>query len=625
MSMFCRNIHNNYNLLKMNSNKSPSKHAKSSIGNLLGEKYQNKPQTLVPPVLQQVGKLAAGVASVSTNFDIKSGSATGNPRNKCALQPGHSLMDWIRLGASGKDLSGVGSCAGKLSVTLEELSKHNKITDIWLAIRGIIYNVTAYVPFHPGGADELMRAAGIDATSLFEQVHPWVNYEQILQKCLIGRLVSIDPSINTNDLFFGKKGNGQITKNNLKAAKQTRIEETEDTLDKSSSTQVAASSSAVVEEVTFHSEVKSVINQIIEDIPSLPRFDWIQKLDYITIIFYTRSFSNPMVEIFPPTPGQSIIVVLAYDSTAFRNELVFYEAIEWPCTTKVTCETGKVELVFRKRDTRIWANFGVLRQMSKRLDTVKCFKCNFVYRDKLQLNHNLFLLRLERTDGAKIVMPIGQHSRFTVNIDGQEWSRSYTPIPSSLFSQLATHLPTTDSVCLMIKRYDDGNVSRYLTDRQINDVVYLTGPLGEFDIGTVEERNGFLMLAAGTGVTPMLGLLVFLLERRIRKCQFLRLLFFNRTLQDIPFRAQLDTLERSDSRLKIDYILSEPNDDWTGLSGHVNEGMIQNSITDHIKDTGYTMRDVFTFICGPKNFVTLSLEELEKLNFSDDQLFAFQG
>lgn len=41
----------------------------------------------------------------------------GNPRNKCSLQPGHSLMDWIRLGSSGTDLTGVGSKAGHLSVS----------------------------------------------------------------------------------------------------------------------------------------------------------------------------------------------------------------------------------------------------------------------------------------------------------------------------------------------------------------------------------------------------------------------------------------------------------------------------------------------------------------------------
>lgn len=43
--------------------------------------------------------------------------SVGNPRNKCSLQPGHSLMDWIRLGSSGVDLTGVGSKAGHLTVS----------------------------------------------------------------------------------------------------------------------------------------------------------------------------------------------------------------------------------------------------------------------------------------------------------------------------------------------------------------------------------------------------------------------------------------------------------------------------------------------------------------------------
>ena len=33
-----------------------------------------------------------------------------------------------------------------------------------------MFNVTAYMDFHPGGEDELMRGVGIDATKLFEEV-----------------------------------------------------------------------------------------------------------------------------------------------------------------------------------------------------------------------------------------------------------------------------------------------------------------------------------------------------------------------------------------------------------------------------------------------------------------------
>jgi len=92
----------------------------------------------------------------------------GTTRNKVSLAPGHSLMDWIRLGNSESDLTGVG---GKLlSVSKSELAKHNKRTDAWLAIRGTVYNVTRYMDFHPGGVDELVRGIGTDATKLFSEV-----------------------------------------------------------------------------------------------------------------------------------------------------------------------------------------------------------------------------------------------------------------------------------------------------------------------------------------------------------------------------------------------------------------------------------------------------------------------
>uniref|UniRef100_A0A673MG23 Cytochrome b5 reductase 4-like n=1 Tax=Sinocyclocheilus rhinocerous TaxID=307959 RepID=A0A673MG23_9TELE len=99
-------------------------------------------------------------------------------------------MDWIRLTKSGRDLTGL---RGRLiEVTEEELKKHNTRNDCWTCIRGMVYNVSAYMDFHPGG-EELMRAAGIDSTDLFDQVHRWVNYESMLKECLVGRM-AVKPS-----------------------------------------------------------------------------------------------------------------------------------------------------------------------------------------------------------------------------------------------------------------------------------------------------------------------------------------------------------------------------------------------------------------------------------------------
>ncbi len=97
----------------------------------------------------------------------------GNPRNKVALKKGLSMIDWIRLTNSVKDLAGVGG--RPVAVTKKELAKHNKRKDAWMAINGVVYNVTQYMDYHPGGWDELVKGAGKDATNLFNEVHRYVE------------------------------------------------------------------------------------------------------------------------------------------------------------------------------------------------------------------------------------------------------------------------------------------------------------------------------------------------------------------------------------------------------------------------------------------------------------------
>ena len=113
-------------------------------------------------------------------------------RSKVPLKQGRSLMDWIRLTKSGKDLTGLKG--GLIEVTEEEFKKHNKKEDCWICIRGFVYNVSLYMEYHPGGEDELMRAAGADGTDLFNEVHRWVNYESMLKECLVGRM-AVKPAV----------------------------------------------------------------------------------------------------------------------------------------------------------------------------------------------------------------------------------------------------------------------------------------------------------------------------------------------------------------------------------------------------------------------------------------------
>lgn len=79
-------------------------------------------------------------------------------------------------------------------MTSEQLAKHAADDDAWMVLHGEVYNITAYLPFHPGGRDELLRAAGTDGTALFTKEHPWVNYQSMMKHCHVGTFVGFTPN-----------------------------------------------------------------------------------------------------------------------------------------------------------------------------------------------------------------------------------------------------------------------------------------------------------------------------------------------------------------------------------------------------------------------------------------------
>lgn len=78
-------------------------------------------------------------------FNQSDSTVTGNPRNKTALKPGRSLMDWIKLTNSSTNLSGNGNRLRDIS--LDELAQHKNKNDAWLAIRGLAYVFYAFFFF----------------------------------------------------------------------------------------------------------------------------------------------------------------------------------------------------------------------------------------------------------------------------------------------------------------------------------------------------------------------------------------------------------------------------------------------------------------------------------------------
>lgn len=110
----------------------------------------------------------------------------GKVREKVALEAGFHLVDWMKLMSISRKTESL------RKISLKELSEHASEYDCWTAYKGKVYNITNYIPYHPGGKKKLMLGAGKDCTDLFDRYHKWVNINSILAKCVIGILINED-------------------------------------------------------------------------------------------------------------------------------------------------------------------------------------------------------------------------------------------------------------------------------------------------------------------------------------------------------------------------------------------------------------------------------------------------
>ncbi|XP_059052754.1 cytochrome b5 reductase 4 isoform X2 [Achroia grisella] len=570
-----------------------------------------------------------------TKKPLETGSATGNPRNKCALQPGHSLMDWIRLGNSGKDLTGVG---GRVRpVSLAELATHNTQNDAWLAIRGRVYNITHYLPYHPGGPEELMRGAGIDATQLFDKVHPWVNYESLLAKCLVGPLKFDLPS--AEELFENSSSSPKSDRLREPSKAQELVRKSMENL-ANCITPVRKKITSKSEENVKGSPPSKIMQSLIQssdlpvsisrraasspikttDKPEVPvlRYDWIQTSTKLTISVYTGPLANPGG---CASINEGVLLVEVANNGWLRTLKLIPEAkLQESLQLKVYAESGKIEIIVQKVETCVWKSCGEISVSSAtRVSSPRTLECSVVHVGRV--SHDTKLLALQPRTGS-VVVPLGHHIRVHKQISGTECVRSYTPVGEGWGSQNCCE--TVAPLKLAVKKYEDGTLSPYLTSLKVGDSVILSGPYGNFQLQKVKFVKIVYLIAAGTGVTPMLGLLKFMLSKSNPRCDRVHLLFFNKTENDVLFKENFDGISKEDKRLTVEHILSESTSSWAGRKGRISSQLLTELLPKDIP-VCETQCSHFACICGPTEFTHAGLQILKNLGMKEDCIHAFIG
>jgi ferredoxin-NADP reductase/mono/diheme cytochrome c family protein len=178
----------------------------------------------------------------------------------------------------------------------------------------------------------------------------------------------------------------------------------------------------------------------------------------------------------------------------------------------------------------------------------------------------------------------GQFLTFSFLFDGKKETRCYSICSSPARSGYVEITP---------KRVNNGCVSVFLNDRaSVGMTVEVTGPFGQFYHTPAIEKK-IVLLAAGSGITPMISMLRNLDDLCLDT--YATLLYCARTREDIIFAREFEDLKTRLKNFEYHFLLSKPDSEWTGLSGHISREFIRAAVPD--------VNGRMFFLCGPPPFM----------------------
>lgn len=114
--------------------------------------------------------------------------------------------------------------------TTDEVSQHNSKDSCWVIVHGKVYDVTEFLPEHPGGEKIILKYAGKDATKKFDPIHP----KDVLDKYLdqskhLGEVVKTEKTPQEHKQHYEKVQSSEAAED--KQHQQQAEEEEDEDLD----------------------------------------------------------------------------------------------------------------------------------------------------------------------------------------------------------------------------------------------------------------------------------------------------------------------------------------------------------------------------------------------------------
>jgi ring-1,2-phenylacetyl-CoA epoxidase subunit PaaE len=203
----------------------------------------------------------------------------------------------------------------------------------------------------------------------------------------------------------------------------------------------------------------------------------------------------------------------------------------------------------------------------------------------------------------------GQYLTVILELNGKEERRSYS---------LCTSPFTDPHPGITVKKVKGGLVSNYLNEQvRPGKTLEIMKPLGNFTTDFhSKNKNHFVMVAGGSGITPIMGLTKSVLVNE--PLSKVTLIYCSRSEEQIIFKKQLESLEaKYEGKLQVMHVLSQPSGDWKGLKGRLNTDMVKTIVSKgnfpEIEESKY-------FVCGPDGVMDTAIAGLAEMDIDQKSI-----
>ncbi|RIB16853.1 hypothetical protein C2G38_1480768 [Gigaspora rosea] len=446
--------------------------------------------------------------------------------------------------------------------TWEEINERVQRGAFWVVCNGLVVDIHNWIYSHPGGSQILLNVIGTDITNDFNNTHKNKKFEDVDEDRPEALLIPKDIPSGNNSSVLAKYVN--------------------------------------------HLQGKPTLSR---------RLSAAQFIDNINVKYYLREpLAQHTHSRFATQKMATLVIGKMSDDVSEKGLLVQGDGSSYRSLDNEPVEVNK-------------------RTSVNPVKTIKFNRYKLISKQMVNANANYPVMRFtfsivhrnEKDVSTEKFLP-GHYIEVQSRVNGQIAIRSYTPLEGCL----------SKSFSIYVKIYPKGLFSQHLNEQLIGYEIQARGP---FDVcerhksyfvptkpvsrgasvlsqsktyipyapynkltGTLsltkapktaktallnpDSLDGcwdeLYMIAGGTGVTPMLQLIKYHLERSTKQksepgqYKQMHLLFGNRKIEDVIDGILLEELASSSrGQLTVTYCFSDPPSDWEGLRGRINKDMIQ--------------------------------------------------